>query len=94
MNAVNALMFAVLGMVSEILPLAMPSLFPRTLGDQSSTRALWLEFMGATLFVVGAAYLVRMQVVPAFVRLVSAAPAAGPGAVALPAAREGAGRLV
>jgi hypothetical protein len=53
MNALDALVFAALGAVMEILPKAFPSWFPPTGSDQASARALWLALMGVVQISIG-----------------------------------------
>jgi hypothetical protein len=87
MNALNALIFAVLGSVMEILPRAFPSWFPTAGADQSSGRALWLTLMGVVQIALGFGFLIRAHVIPAALRIISTVPAAGTGSLALPSAR-------
>ena len=68
----------------EILPKIFPSWFPPTGSDQSSTRALWLTLMGAVQIAIGLSYIVRAQVIPAFLRVFSSARATEAGTLALP----------
>jgi hypothetical protein len=91
MNAANALVFAILGSVMEMLPRAFPSLFPHSGPDQASARALWLSFMGALQVTVGVGFVVRYHVVPSALRLLSHVPT-GSGSLALPSARSVTGR--
>jgi hypothetical protein len=86
MNAANALIFAVLGSVMEMLPMAFPSWFPPSGSDQASARALWLSFMGAVQITVGVGFVVRFYVVPFGFRLLSLVPTES-GSLALPSAR-------
>jgi hypothetical protein len=87
MNALNALVFAALGSVMEVLPSIFPSWFPPTGSDRSSTRALWLALMGVVQITLGVGFIVRAYVVPGFFRIVSRTPAATSGTLALPHAR-------
>jgi hypothetical protein len=41
MNALNALIFFLLGVAMETLPAAFPSMFPRTCADQASLSSLF-----------------------------------------------------
>jgi len=91
MNAANALIFAVLGSVMEMLPMAFPSWFPPSGSDQASARALWLSFMGAVQITVGFGFVVRFYVVPFGFRLLSLVPTES-GSLALPNARSVSGR--
>jgi hypothetical protein len=84
MNALNAIVFAALGLSMEALPKLFPSWFPPTGSDQSSTRALWLAVMGAVQVTIGIGFIVRAYVIPAFLRVFSSAHATEPGALALP----------
>jgi hypothetical protein len=92
MNALNALLFALVGAAMEILPAALPSMFPRACADQASTRALWLGFMGTLQIGLGVGYIVRTHAVPFLARLIATAPAGELESTALPAARGMAGR--
>lgn len=91
MNILNALAFAVLGSVMEILPRALPSWFPPTNADQASCRALWLDLMGAVQITLGAGFVLRTHVVPILVRIFSTVPAVEPGTLVLPNPRVVAG---
>jgi hypothetical protein len=91
MNALNALVFAALGSVMELLPKAFPSWFPPTGSDQASARALWLALMGAVQISVGLGFLVRAHVVPFAYRVLSLVPSES-GTLALPNARGVTGR--
>lgn len=84
MNVLNALIFAALGSVMEIVPRAFPSLFPPSGADQASGRALWLALMGTVQIALGFGFIIRTQVIPAALRIVSTVPAAGTGSLALP----------
>ena len=90
MNALNALIFTLVGAAMEILPAALPSMLPRVGADQASTRALWLDFMGTVQVGVGVGYIVWAHAVPVLARLI--APADDLESAALPAARGLAGR--
>jgi hypothetical protein len=92
MNAMNAVVFAALGSVMEILPRLFPSWFPPTGSDQSSTRALWLAVMGALQMALGAGFIVRCHLVPAIFRIFTHGSATEQGALALPSARVVTGR--
>jgi len=84
MNSTSAVIFAVIGMVMDMLPSALPGMFPRTGADQASTSALWMAFMGAFQAGLGVAYLAKALAVPMVVRFISA-PADGFEAARLPA---------
>ncbi|HEY4990319.1 MAG TPA: hypothetical protein VII09_10955, partial [Opitutaceae bacterium] len=73
--------------VMEIVPRAFPSLFPPSGADQASGRALWLALMGTVQIVLGFGFIIRTQVIPAALRILSAVPAAGTGSLALPSPR-------
>ena len=92
MNALNALLFSLFGAAMEILPAALPSMFPRECADQASTRALWLGFMGALQIALGVGYMAGAHAVPFIARLIAAAPAGGLEPAALPAVRGMPGR--
>lgn len=87
MNALNAIIFAALGSVMEILPKVFPSWFPPTGSDQSSTRALWLGLMGAVQITLAVGFIVRAYLVPGIFRIFSSARGAESGNLALPATR-------
>jgi len=87
MNILNAVAFAAVGSLMEILPRAFPAWFPPTRADQASCRALWLDLMGAVQVTLGLGYLIRAQVLPLIVRIVSVAPDGEQGALALRTAR-------
>lgn len=91
MNDLNAVIFALIGFVMELLPVAFPSWFPPTGCDQSSARALWLDTMGAVQAGLGLGYMVRAHVVP-FAARMFAVPAGDRGAVVLSDPRTVAGR--
>jgi len=91
MNALNALAFAALGSLMEILPKAVPSWFPPTGSDQASARALWLALMGAVQICVGAGFIMRVHVVPFVHGILSIVPAES-GTLALPNPRGVTGR--
>ncbi len=90
MNDLNAVIFALIGFVMELLPVVFPGWFPSTGGDQSSARALWLDTMGAVQAGLGLGYIVRMRVVPAASRMF-AATAGDRDSLALPNPRGVAG---
>jgi|GEM_PF-2476403 len=54
MNLFNALGFFVLGLAMEILPELAPSV--ATINSFGDTAALWLQFMGAVIFLIGSGY--------------------------------------
>jgi hypothetical protein len=87
MNATNALAFAALGCLMELLPRAFPSWFPPTGADESSGRALWLGVMGATQITIGVGFLLTAHVFPVlrshFVRV----PSGAGGSLVLPESR-------
>lgn len=83
MNLLNALIFAAVGSVMDLLPAVFPLWFPPNGADQSSARALWLDTMGVVQIALGVGYLVRTQILPAAVRLLLAAPAGNREQIAL-----------
>jgi hypothetical protein len=91
MNALNALAFAALGSLMEMLPKAFPSWFPLTGSDQASARALWLALMGAVQISVGVGFIVRAHVIP-FVQGIRSMVPAESGTLALPNPRGVTGR--
>lgn len=87
MNATNALAFAILGSLMEILPRAFPSWFPPTGSDAASRRALWLAVMGAVQITLGIGFLATAHAYPLVGRLFSRVPAREAGTMALPPTR-------
>jgi len=53
MNFANALGFIGVGIALAVAPVAAPGLFPHTAIDGSSTRALWVEVVGAAQIGLG-----------------------------------------
>ena len=92
MNNLNAVAFCAIGAVMELLPHAFPAWFPPAHADQASSRALWLDLMGAVQVTLGAGHLVCAHVMPALARILSVAPEGEEGALALRAARSTAHR--
>jgi hypothetical protein len=84
MNASNALIFAALGSVMELLPRVFPSWFTHTGADEQSCRALWLSIMGAVQLTLGLGLVIRSHIFPAVSRIFVSAPAQEPGTLALP----------
>lgn len=58
MNTNHASIFTVLGTLMHLIPVLMPELFPAA-GTGAGTRELWLQFMGAVNFTIGAGWLTR-----------------------------------
>lgn len=87
MNDLNALLFAVIGLVMEALPAAFPGWFPPSHADQSSTRALWLEVMGAVQVALGAGYALNAHLLPMMARLSARLLPAGTTAAEIAPAR-------
>ncbi len=87
MNLANALVFAALGWVMEMIPKAFPSCFSHLGPDGTNTRALWLGLMGALQLTIGLGFVLRAHLLPFVSRLISLAPAPQSGALALPNAR-------
>jgi len=85
MNFLNAMIFALMGTAMEVIPALFPSWFPRSSADQASARILWLGFMGAAQIGLGAGYVIRVHVLPAFASIISAVPSGE--SIPLPAAR-------
>ena len=83
MNFLNAIAFSAIGALMELLPRAFPAWFPPTHADEASCRALWLDLMGAVQVTLGVGYLIRTQVMPALMRILSVAPEGEQGALAL-----------
>jgi hypothetical protein len=87
MNATNALAFAALGTLMELLPRAFPSWFPHTGADESSCRALWLAVMGATQITIGVGFLLTAHALPALRALFIRVPSGERGSLVLPESR-------
>ena len=87
MNATNALAFAILGSLMEILPRVFPSWFPPSGSDAASCRALWLVVMGAVQITLGVGFLATAHAYPLLARLFLRGPAREAGTMALPQAR-------
>jgi hypothetical protein len=87
MNSSNAITFAIVGCLMEVLPHAFPSLFPPTGGSEASCRALWLTVMGAVQVSLGLGYLSMVHVSPVAGRLVARVPARGAGTLPLPSSQ-------
>lgn len=86
MNAANALFFALLGTVMELLPVVFPSWFRRGDVDEGSVRAIWLALMGGVQIAIGVGYMIFAFVAPLVSRLGSSTRTAA-GSLALPAPR-------
>jgi hypothetical protein len=87
MNALNALLFALLGFAMESLPHLFPTWFPRNCADRDSTQALWLAFVGGTQVAIGAAFIGWVHILPALARAIRTSPAGEAGTLPLPVAR-------
>jgi hypothetical protein len=91
-NDINALIFTTIGLIMGALPTLFPSHFPPTGADSASTRALWLNVMGAAQIILGVGYLIRTHLVPVTARLLTSLPTAAGDSLALPQARSANGR--
>lgn len=60
MNTGNSFGFVLLGAVMTLCPWLLPQGFPPTGFDGTSTRALWLEVMGAVQIGLGAGWLLQV----------------------------------
>jgi len=87
MNFANALVFAVLGWVLEMMPRAFPSWFPHAGSDGANSRALWLSLMGGVQMALGLGFIVRAYGVPAVLRLAAVVPSGEAPPLSLPGAR-------
>lgn len=56
MNLLNSIGFFVLGVTMEVLPRLTPMFTPASSSFFSDASALWLEFMGAVVFLIGSGY--------------------------------------
>lgn len=83
MKATNALIFAALGSLMELLPRAFPSWFPPTGGDEASGRALWLAIMGAAQITIGLGFLLTTHAHPTLRSLVVRVPSTEPSTLVL-----------
>ena len=59
MNAANATVFVVIGIVMWLTPHAAPGLFRHVAIDGASTRALWSQLMGLVQCAIGASFFLR-----------------------------------
>ena len=64
MTNVHAYGFLVFGGLLHLLPLVAPAHFPPNSVDGANTSALWLQVMGWVNGVIGAFYLIRLDMVP------------------------------
>ena len=64
MTNMHAYGFLVFGGLLHLLPLAAPAQFLPDSLDGANTSALWLQLMGWVNGVIGACYLIRLDVVP------------------------------
>ncbi len=64
MTNIHAYGFLVFGGALHLLPLLAPANFPPNSIDGANTSALWLQTMGWVNGVIGAFYLIRLDVVP------------------------------
>lgn len=64
MTNVHAYGFLVFGGLLHLLPLVAPAHFPANGIDGANTSALWLQMMGWVNGVIGAYYLIRLDVIP------------------------------
>jgi hypothetical protein len=92
MKDLDAIMFALIGSIMELLPLAFPSWFPRAGGEVAGSRVLWLEAMGAVQIGLGASFMVGVHLVPALARIFSSIPAGERESISLPDPRAVAGK--
>jgi hypothetical protein len=75
MNIGNAFGFVGFGLVMWLLPALAPQWFPATSIDGSSARALWIQIMAVVQGAIGAIFLLRLSVLPKFVRWLGEEPA-------------------
>ena len=87
MNLPNALVFASIGWIMEMIPKAFPSWFPHAGSGADNVRAVWLALMGAVQMSLGFGYVTRMHVIPVLARMVALVPSAEPGTLQLPSHR-------
>lgn len=64
MTSLHAYGFLILGSIGHVLPLVAPGQFPPNSVDGANTSALWLQVMGAVNGVIGAFYLIRLEIIP------------------------------
>ncbi len=84
MNTTNAISFALIGSIMEILPRAFPACFPPTGYDEASRRALWLAVMGAVQIALGIGFLLTVHAHPFASRLFARVPSRGAASIPLP----------
>lgn len=77
MNTANAIAFCLLGAGMFFMPEMLPAWFAGA-GTGTNTSALWLQLMGGVNGTTGAAWLVRMQVLPAAGQVLAWRPALPP----------------
>lgn len=75
MTSLYAYGFLILGSVCHLLPLMAPAQFPPNSIDGANTSALWLQVMGWVNGVIGAFYLVRLEIVPFIAQVLAWRPA-------------------
>src|SRR3954468_18488161 len=75
MTNVHAYGFLVFGGLLHLLPLVAPGDFPANSVDGANTSALWLQLMGWVNGVIGAFYLIRLDVVPFIAHVLTWRPA-------------------
>ena len=75
MTNVHAYGFLVFGGALRLLPLVAPAHFPPNSVDGSNTSALWLQAMGLINGIIGAFYLIRLDVVPFVAQVLAWRPA-------------------
>lgn len=75
MTNVHAYGFLVFGGLMHLLPLAAPAHFPPNSVDGGNTSALWLQAMGWVNGVIGAFYLIRLDVLPFIAQVMAWRPA-------------------
>jgi len=71
----NALAFVLLGSGMILLPMHAPELFAANELSTFTQSALWLNFMGWVIGILGGYYLIKQAVVPQVIRILAWRPA-------------------
>lgn len=74
MTSLYAYGFLVLGGALHLLPLVAPAHFPPNSIDGANTSALWLQLMGWVNGVIGAFYLLRLEILPGIAQVLAWRP--------------------
>jgi hypothetical protein len=69
MTAIDSYAFLLLGAVMQIVPAIAPQHFPPEGIVGTNGSALWLQFMGWVNYLLGAAFVAQLQILPGLKRL-------------------------